>query len=86
MADVLAGYATELPVEKRPQKLREIFRKAPQEARSAKRGSVMCFRAENIVAHLTKQRYFANAEEVFCVLEESRQAEMKQNRPRRANA
>jgi len=65
MADVLAGYATELPVNERPQKLRELFHRAPQEARSAKRGSVMCYRAEDIVARLKRQRYFANAEEIF---------------------
>jgi len=86
MADVLAGYATELPVEKRPQKLREIFKKAPEEARSAKRGKVICCRAEDIVRRLTKQRHFANHGEVLCALEESRQAEMKQSRPRRTNA
>ena len=68
MADVLASYATELPVEERPQKLRELFRRAPREARSAQRGSVRCYRAEDIVALLKRQKHFVNADEIFCMV------------------
>jgi len=68
MADVLAGYATSLPTDERPEKLCEIFSKAPREVSSARRGTVLCYRAEEISSHVRKQRHFGKAEEVFNIV------------------
>jgi len=62
MVDALAGYATKIKPEDRPEKLSEIFKPEPREAPKGLRGEVRCFKAEQIARPLKKLRTFTGEE------------------------
>jgi len=48
MVDALAKHATNIPARDRPEKKCEIFRKCPREVTRERRGTIRCFRGEDI--------------------------------------